>query len=369
MTMNVSSEKLAPLLDYAIARYLQADPLLVTSSLQKMAGKTVGISLKVPELEFFLLIKEDTIHISAHYNEPPDTWIRGNFFDLAKLGLDTGGDTSATHLEIIGDVQLGQRLQQLFSEIEFDWEELLAPIIGDIPTHQISEGVRIANDFVARCVNSLAFSSGEFLREELKITPTQQEITYFIDGVEKLRDTVERLDGKTKSHHTKIMFILKLWRLLAINLVLVRHGLDEIVLAIHLFRPIHFVFYLLPWNWLGKKKQPLAARIRLALEDLGPIFVKFGQALSTRPDLLSPELIAELEKLQDKVPPFAGDIAQAKVEQAMGAPINEVFAHFDTRPLASASIAQVHAAQLDDGSDVVVKILRPKCSKANQPRP
>ena len=159
------------------------------------------------------------------------------------------------------------------------------------------------------------------------------------------------------------MFILKLWRLLAINLVLVRHGLDEIVLAIHLFRPIHFVFYLLPWNWLGKKKEPLAVRIRLALEDLGPIFVKFGQALSTRPDLLSPELITELEKLQDKVPPFAGDVAQAKVEQVMGAPINEVFAHFDTTPLASASIAQVHAAQLDDGSDVVVKILRPNVQK------
>ena len=196
MTMNVSSKKLAPLLDYAIARYLQADPLLVASSLKKMAGKAVRVSLEVPELEFFLLIKEDTIHVSANYNEQPDTWIRGNFFDLVKLGLDKGDDTSATHLEIIGDVQLGQRLQQLFSEIEFDWEELLAPIIGDIPTHQFSEGVRVANDFISRCLDSLAFSSGEFLREELKITPTQQEINYFIDGVEKLRDTVERLDAR-----------------------------------------------------------------------------------------------------------------------------------------------------------------------------
>ena len=159
------------------------------------------------------------------------------------------------------------------------------------------------------------------------------------------------------------MFILKLWRLLYINWVLVRHGLDEIVLAIHFFRPIHFIFYLLPWNWLGKNKKPLAVRIRLALEDLGPIFVKFGQALSTRPDLLPPKLITELEKLQDKVPPFAGHIARAKVEQAMDAPINKVFAHFDITPLASASIAQVHAARLDDGSEVVVKILRPDVKK------
>ena len=161
------------------------------------------------------------------------------------------------------------------------------------------------------------------------------------------------------------MFILKLWRLLYINLVLVRHGLDEIVLAIHFFRPIHFVFYLLPWNWLGKKKKPLAVRIRLALEDLGPIFVKFGQALSTRPDLLPPELIAELEKLQDDVPPFDGHIARATVERAMEAPVEKVFAHFDITPLASASIAQVHAARLD-GDEVVVKILRPNVKKQIQ---
>jgi len=159
------------------------------------------------------------------------------------------------------------------------------------------------------------------------------------------------------------MFLLKLWRLLSINLVLVRHGLDEIVLAIHFFRPIHFVFYLLPWNWLGRKKEPLAVRIRLALEDLGPIFVKFGQALSTRPDLLPPAFVAELAKLQDKVPPFPGDIARRKVEQAMEAPIAQVFTHFDTTPLASASIAQVHAAQLGDKSEVIVKVLRPNVKK------
>ena len=196
MTMNVSSKKLAPMLDYAIARYLQADPLLVASSLKKMAGKTVGVSLEAPELEFFLLIKEDTIRICADFSGQPDTWIRGSLFDLVKLGLDKDGDTSATHLEIIGDVQLGQRLQQLFSEIEFDWEELLVPIIGDIATNRFGEGVRATNNFIARCIDSLAYSSGEFLREELKITPTKQEIAYFIDHVEKLRDTVERLDAR-----------------------------------------------------------------------------------------------------------------------------------------------------------------------------
>ena len=163
-----------------------------------------------------------------------------------------------------------------------------------------------------------------------------------------------------------MMFFTKLWRLLYINLVLVRRGLDEIVLTIHFFRPLHFVFYLLPWNWFGKKQQPLAARIRLALEDLGPVFIKFGQALSTRPDLLPPALIAELEKLQDKVPAFASDIAQHKVEQTLGMPVDKLFKRFDRPPLASASIAQVHAAQLNSGEEVVVKILRPNVKKIIQ---
>ena len=193
---NLNSEKLASLLDYAMGRYLQADPPLVASSLKAMAGKVVGLSLTVPELELFLLIKEDTIRVCADYKEQPDTWIRGSLFDLLKLGLDKDGNQPATHLEIIGDVHLGQRLQRLFAEVEFDWEELFAPAIGDIATHQLSEGVHATNRFVGRCMESLAFSSGEFLREELKITPTQQEIAYFINNVEKLRDAVERLDAK-----------------------------------------------------------------------------------------------------------------------------------------------------------------------------
>ena len=193
---NLSSEKVAPLLDYAIGRYLQADPPLVASSLKAMADKVVGLSLTVPEIELFLLVKEDTIRVCADHEGQPDTRIRGNLFDLLRLGLDKDRNQSAIHLEIIGDVHLGQRLQRLFAEIEFDWEELLAPLIGDIATHQFSEGVRAVNSTIGRCMESLAFSSGEFLREELKITPTQQEIAYFINNVEKLRDAVERLDAR-----------------------------------------------------------------------------------------------------------------------------------------------------------------------------
>jgi len=157
----------------------------------------------------------------------------------------------------------------------------------------------------------------------------------------------------------------QLLRLLHINRVLVRHGLDDIVLATHLFRPIGFVRHLLPWNWAPRQELKLSRgeRIRLALEDLGPIFVKFGQMLSTRRDLLPDDIALELAKLQDQVPPFPGEQAQAIVEKAYGQPLAAVFAEFDSQPLASASIAQVHAARSRSGREVVVKVLRPAIEK------
>jgi ubiquinone biosynthesis protein len=149
-------------------------------------------------------------------------------------------------------------------------------------------------------------------------------------------------------------------RLLQIQRALVRHGLDDFVRATHLYRPLRFLFYLSPWTWFQRSAGATRGeRLRLALEELGPIFVKFGQALSTRRDLLPVDLADELAKLQDRVPPFDSAIAVATVEAAYGRPLAEVFASFDRSPLAAASIAQVHSAFLRDGREVVVKILRP----------
>ncbi|AGA88932.1 2-polyprenylphenol 6-hydroxylase [Thioflavicoccus mobilis 8321] len=148
-------------------------------------------------------------------------------------------------------------------------------------------------------------------------------------------------------------------RLFHINRVLLRHGLDEVVLATHLLRPLRFLTYLSPWYWLRRERAPYPVRIRCVLEDLGPIFVKFGQILSTRRDLLPDDLAIELAKLQDRVPPFPGRIARTMIEKAWGQPIENVLDAFDETPLASASIAQVHTARLKDGREVVVKVLRP----------
>lgn len=152
----------------------------------------------------------------------------------------------------------------------------------------------------------------------------------------------------------------QIFRLVHINYVLVRHGLDEIILATHLFRPFRILYYIAPWNWVPRKRGPRGVRIRKTLEELGPIYVKFGQILSTRQDLLPDDIAEELERLQDHVPAFPGSQARELIETAYGKPIDSVFRNFQEVPLAAASIAQVHTAELLDGTEVVIKVLRPK---------
>lgn len=148
-----------------------------------------------------------------------------------------------------------------------------------------------------------------------------------------------------------------LFRVLGIQRVLVRYGLADVIDAVHFLRPLRFLFLLAPRK--VDRSTPLGVRIRLALEELGPIFVKFGQALSTRRDLLPRDIADELAKLQDLVPPFPGETAVGIIEGAYGKPLTEVFQRFDVEPHAAASIAQVHTAALPGGKEVIVKLLRP----------
>ncbi len=150
---------------------------------------------------------------------------------------------------------------------------------------------------------------------------------------------------------------MRLLRLARILLVSQRYGLDEFLLGherVSWLRPL--VNRVAFWRDL---REPRAVRLRLALESLGPIFVKFGQMLSTRRDLLPPDIADELAKLQDRVPPFPWEQVEATLQRAYRRPLSGLFAGFQTAPVASASVAQVHFAELPDGTPVAVKVLRP----------
>ncbi len=148
-------------------------------------------------------------------------------------------------------------------------------------------------------------------------------------------------------------------RLLKITAVVSRYRLDEFIDADRLPLRYRALLALGPWRLFSAAGRSRGERLRLALEDLGPVFIKFGQMLSTRRDLLPEDIADELARLQDDVPPFPADQARRIIETSLNAPISELFASFDTEPLASASVAQVHNATLHTGEAVVVKVIRP----------
>ena len=150
------------------------------------------------------------------------------------------------------------------------------------------------------------------------------------------------------------MHLLRLLRILGVS---IRYGLDEFFLGHERVAGLRaMVGALFFWRRLA---EPRAVRLRRALEALGPIFVKFGQILSTRRDLLPPDIADELAKLQDQVPPFASERVIATLERVYGRPVDQVFREFEREPIASASVAQVHLARLPDGTEVAIKVLRP----------
>ena len=152
-------------------------------------------------------------------------------------------------------------------------------------------------------------------------------------------------------------------RVLHVAAVLVRYRIDDLIDEAHVMRPLRWLRALLPRPRRQIAVLPRGARLRLALTELGPIWVKAGQVMSTRRDLIPEDVADELASLQDQVPPFPGTEARAIVEASLGKPVAELFAVFDETPLASASIAQVHAARLPDKQEVVVKVLRPNVAR------
>jgi len=150
-----------------------------------------------------------------------------------------------------------------------------------------------------------------------------------------------------------------IFRVIQITRLFIKYDVDKMLVSCGSGK-CKFYFYMLPWNWFRKRRvDNIPLKIKMMLEELGPIFVKLGQVISTRKDLLGDDIARELSKLQDSVKPFPKEISMRIIEEELGSKINEVFNSFTPEPLASASIAQVHEAQLKNGKDVIIKVVRP----------
>jgi ubiquinone biosynthesis protein len=150
-----------------------------------------------------------------------------------------------------------------------------------------------------------------------------------------------------------------IFRVIQITRLFIKYDVDKMLVSCGSGK-CKFYFYILPWNWFRKRRvDNIPLKIKMMLEELGPIFVKLGQVISTRKDLLGDDIANELSKLQDSVKPFPKEISMRIIEEELGSKINEVFNSFTPEPLASASIAQVHEAQLKNGKDVIIKVVRP----------
>jgi len=258
-------------------------------------ARVIRVVVSSPPLEVTAVVTEGRVSVATEHDDEVDLTVTGSLAALRSLA----GSQDALHtgdVTITGDLRVASHLREILSGIDPDWQELVSPVIGDTATHKLERAARDALQWVSRTRDSFAEDTHDYLVDEVS------------------------------------------------RLGLLRH-----------------VFVLSPTRWVSDETRalPRGKRIRLALEELGPVFVKLGQMLSTRRDLLPDDIGDELALLQDQVAPFSSAEARAAIEQALGEPAERVFDSFDDTPIASASVAQVHGVVLKTGESAVAKILRP----------
>src|SRR5690606_17012083 len=358
-------------LEAALNRAAALDPDTL-AALAQLDGRSVSLTLESPPLALEIRVHDQYLQVGPPLREA-DLAVRGTIGGLLRqvpfLAAAASGRPSG-RLHVSGDADLARRLQKLASGFEPDWQQPFVDVFGPVL------GVQLANAAGAalRGARGLAGGLGRGAGPGRRPGPLRRRVRdrgIARRGRSRRAGRVQRRRGRDprrrrtpgRAHRPParawggvVRAALRAWR---IARVVLRYRLDALLDGTPAERWLRLGRPFVPRASADIASQPRGMRLRLALQELGPIFVKFGQILSTRRDLLPPDIAEELAMLQDQVAPFDGQAAQAIVEQALGRPVEAAFAAFDTRPLASASIAQVHAARLHDGREVVVKVLRP----------
>ncbi len=351
-------------LQIALNRALALDPD-TRHALASLDGRHIDLTLEAPSLAMRISVDGDQLRVGPVDAQEADLAVRSSLAGvLAQLPLlanaRRGDNNGKDRVRVAGDAELARRLQQLAKGFDPDWQQPFVSVFGEVLGVQVANTLRSALQH-ARQGRSIwptaPLSSSPRSRAMWCRAPSwmPSTTTWMCCAM-----TWSALVHACSACGCRMKAVLRASR---IGRVILRYRLDDLLQGTSAERWLRLAKPFVPRASASIASQSRGARLRLALQDLGPIFVKFGQILSTRRDLVPPDVANELTLLQDRVKPFDGETARRIVEDALGLPVSEAFASFDTEPLASASIAQVHAATLADGRQVVVKVLRPGIEK------
>ncbi len=348
-------------IETALNAFLWRDKALKPAR-QRLLGKVLQVQLQDFATPVVLVFSERQVDVLSAWDGEADCTVITRLSVLPKLrnrqqltALIRSGE-----LEVQGDLQVVQNLVSLCDLAEFDPAELLAPYTGDIVAEGVGKVLRGGAQFLLKGAQRQQRYVAEAITEEWRLAPGG---AWSWPGLLKRQRLLNARwpHWKTAGNAGGQMTPGELRRLYFIIHTFLSYGLDELIPKMRITLPLRIWRRMLFWMPNRHQDQPLGARLRLALQELGPVWIKFGQMLSTRRDLFPPQIADQLALLQDRVAPFEGKLAQQQIEKAMGGlPVEAWFDDFSVEPLASASIAQVHTARLkENGKEVVIKVIRP----------
>ena len=325
--------------------------------LKPLDKKNIAIKLSNTSTVIYIEIVEGKILLSEKIAGEPHLILEGSPISFVNYFNNISSDHN---IKISGQALLAEHFSKIFKKINIDWEQVISEYTNDEFAFYANKIFCEIKNKKNEVENSILRNTREYIRDETNIFPSKEQIDNYVNDVDSLRNKIDFLEAKFKKFNAYSMN--QIFRLIRIYIIIMKNSLDKDLFNFKYLWLLKILRIFFPNLWFRKFNPSRGERLKKTFEELGPIFVKLGQTISTRKDLLPSDIANELVKLQDKVTPFSGEIAKQEVEKALEDKVENIFEEFDINPLASASVAQVHAATLNQNK-VIVKVLRPGISK------